>query len=275
MNERSSVPDGGGKDEKKQRNRACAWRRRNGRLSLVSGCRKSPEPYVRSLHGFPDNLETTNAWNEFVRRTKPQWSGNTPSSRICSEHFLPACYKNHMAWSMGWVRTLELVDDFQVPTIYPAEIMKNAASPIKVECKQERSPSPPVSSAMTEPPRCLATVKTEPGQECDVKPECQVMYVVRHVASQTDPPPDSPVTRSVGTQLTRKHHYRSTASQVKPMGRDCGVCTEPLDSPMLFLQPILVKRPSKRRRVSQEDVGEGTSERVTASTAVQDANSSV
>ncbi|PWA33695.1 hypothetical protein CCH79_00007514 [Gambusia affinis] len=104
---------------------------------VIQGCGKRPEPYVRSLHGFPNNLETIKAWNEFVKRTKPYWNGNTPSSRICSEHFLPTCYKNHMAWSMGCVRTLDLIDDFQVPTIYPAVAEKNASSPSRDNLKAD------------------------------------------------------------------------------------------------------------------------------------------
>ncbi|XP_035987092.1 uncharacterized protein LOC110366861 isoform X3 [Fundulus heteroclitus] len=182
-----------------------------------------------------------------------------------------------MAWSMGWVRTLELVDDFQVPTIYPAEIMKNAASPIKVECKQERSPSPPVSSAMPEPPRCLATVKPEPGQEYRVKPKYPVPSAVNHVASQTDLPSiELPGTRTVSTQLNKESisNLRSTDTQVRVRSRDCGVCTEtlPLDSPLLLPDA----RPEKRPRLSlaeeeeeEEEEEEGPSES-SRSTVVQD-----
>ncbi|KAM4735217.1 THAP domain-containing protein 10-like [Anableps anableps] len=246
---------------------------------IIKGCGKRSEPYVRTLHGFPDNLETINAWNEFVKRTKPKWNGNTPSSRICSEHFQPACYKNHMAWSMGWVRTLELIDDFQVPTIYPAVVKKNAASPTKDDPKAGRnSLDPPGSSTMLAPAEikkeeeshCSGATMTALIQECHVKAECQVMYFVRHVASQTDPPSVSPNTRSVGTQLTRIS--RSTGSQVK-LGRDYGVCTDPLKTPLLLLQPTLVKRPSKRLRLSLEYKEEAPSEGIT-SIAVQDKNSS-
>ncbi|XP_047216321.1 THAP domain-containing protein 10-like [Girardinichthys multiradiatus] len=245
---------------------------------VVHGCRKRSEPYVRTLHGFPDNLETINAWNEFVKRTKPKWNGTTPSSRICSEHFQPACYKNHMAWSMGWVRTLELIDDFQVPTIYPAVKRKSAASTTN-NAGRKKNPNSSASSTMPAPmetrkdgPHCSAATKKDHFQECRVKAEYQVMYVVRHVASQTDPPPESPSTRSVGTQLTRKYNFRSTGSQVKFMSRDCGVCTEPLNSPMLLLQPTLVKRPSKKLRLTLED--EGAPSESIKSTAVQDQNNS-
>lgn len=129
---------------------------------IVQGCRKRPEPYVRSLHGFPENAETINAWNEFVKKTNPKWNGKTPSSRICSEHFLPACYKNHMAWSMRCVRTLELIDDFQVPTIYPAEMEDDSKAGIK------ESLNLPTTSTLLSPEEikqedsnCTPNVKTE------------------------------------------------------------------------------------------------------------------
>ncbi|XP_008430487.1 THAP domain-containing protein 10-like isoform X1 [Poecilia reticulata] len=244
---------------------------------VVQGCGKRPEPYVRSLHGFPNNLETIKAWSKFVKRTKPYWNGNTPSSRICSEHFQPTCYKNHMAWSMGCVRTLDLIDDFQVPTIYPAVAEKNASSLTKDDLKAgihiQTHQKAPGSSTMLAPAEikqeeethCSGTTETPPIQDCHVKAEHQVMYFVRHVATQTDPPSISTNTRSVGTQLTRLS--RSTGSQVK-MGRDYGVCTVPLKTPRLLLQPTLVKRPSKRLRLALECEEEASSGGI-ASTAVQ------
>ncbi|XP_023152047.1 mucin-2-like [Amphiprion ocellaris] len=93
-----------------------------------------------------------------------------------------------------------------------------------------------------------------------------VMPSVQHAASQTD----APETASVGTQLSMKtteshkvhNSLRSTATQAKVPSRDCGVCTTtfPLDSPVLFLQPALIKRPSKRPRLSLTDEEEGPSE---------------
>lgn len=52
------------------------------------------------------------------------------------------------------------------------------------------------------------------------------------------------------------------ATQVKVPSRDCGVCTLtfPLDSPILFLQPTLAKRPPKRPRLCFTDEEEGPSE---------------
>ncbi|XP_031154589.1 uncharacterized protein LOC116049247 isoform X7 [Sander lucioperca] len=90
---------------------------------------------------------------------------------------------------------------------------------------------------------------------------CRILPPVRHVASQTDPPK----IKSVGTQLsmqTLQNPIRSKAIQVKIPSRDCGVCTDtfPLDSPLLLLQPTLVKRPSKRPRLSLTDEEEDPSE---------------
>ncbi|XP_042280273.1 uncharacterized protein LOC122987625 isoform X2 [Thunnus albacares] len=90
---------------------------------------------------------------------------------------------------------------------------------------------------------------------------CQIFPAVRHVGSQTDPPER----KSVSTQLSMKtlqNHFRSTATQVKAPSRDCGVCTLtfPLDSPLLFLQPTIVERPSKRARLSIKDEEESPAE---------------
>ncbi|XP_033957977.1 uncharacterized protein [Pseudochaenichthys georgianus] len=105
---------------------------------------------------------------------------------------------------------------------------------------------------------------------------CQTSPAVRHVASQTDPPEiisdtllsikTEPLTRrSVGTQLSKRtlqNPVRSTATQARVPGKDCGVCTPtfPLDSPLLLLQPTIVKRPPKRPRLSLSDEEEGPSE---------------
>ncbi|XP_072250697.1 uncharacterized protein [Leuresthes tenuis] len=113
----------------------------------------------------------------------------------------------------------------------------------------------------------VAEGKRDTVKECRVNANCQVSPIIRHVASQTDPPDfDFPKTRSVGTQLSMKtlqNHFRSTGTQVKVTSRDHGMCTVtlPLNSPMLFLQPTLVKRPSKRPRLNlAEDEEEGPSE---------------
>ncbi|XP_027867565.1 uncharacterized protein LOC114141274 [Xiphophorus couchianus] len=233
---------------------------------VIQGCGKRPEPYVRNLHGFPNNLETTKAWNDFVKRTRPTWNGNTPSSRVCSEHFQPDCYKNHLVWSMKWVRTLDLKDDFQVPTIYPAAVKKSPVLLAKDDRKAGRdiSPIPPGSSNMLasveikkeeEESPCSGATMPPPIQECHVKTEYQMMYFVRHVASQTDPPSISPNTRSVGTQVTRiprQIKVQTTGSQVIFNSQHRIICSDPLKSPLLLLQPTLVKRPSKRLRLGLE-----------------------
>nr|XP_033496825.1 uncharacterized protein LOC117266017 [Epinephelus lanceolatus] len=79
--------------------------------------------------------------------------------------------------------------------------------------------------------------------------------ILRHVASQTDPTER----RSIGTQLK---NVKSRGTQAKIPSRDCGVCTltYPLDSSVLFLQPTVVKRASKRPRLSLTDEEGGPSE---------------
>ncbi|XP_038575012.1 uncharacterized protein LOC119902735 [Micropterus salmoides] len=91
-----------------------------------------------------------------------------------------------------------------------------------------------------------------PGEDSGPEPAdaaCRIFPSVRHVASQTDPPE----TRSVGTQLIMKAPVRSTATQATAPSRDRGVCTPtfPLDSPLLFLQPTVVKR--RRLKEEQEE----------------------
>ncbi|XP_061572449.1 uncharacterized protein LOC133427401 isoform X1 [Cololabis saira] len=146
----------------------------------------------------------------------------------------------------------------------------SASSPLKSETREH---------SISETPRAVETVlhnretptqvsaQRSITQECRMNANCQVMPIVRHVASQTDTPDFGfPKMRSVGTQLSMKtlqNHVRSTATQVKMSSRDCGVCTItlPLNSRLLFLQPTLVKRPSKRPRLSVPDEEEGPSDR--------------
>ncbi|XP_034729318.1 uncharacterized protein LOC117945737 isoform X3 [Etheostoma cragini] len=104
---------------------------------------------------------------------------------------------------------------------------------------------------------------TPPATTGTANSSCRIFPTVRDAASQTDPPK----IKSVGTQLsmqTLQNPFRSRATQVKMPGRDCGVCTDtfPLDSPLLLLQPTLVKRPSKRPRLSLTDEEEGPSESI-------------
>ncbi|XP_036931461.1 uncharacterized protein LOC119006642 isoform X3 [Acanthopagrus latus] len=103
-------------------------------------------------------------------------------------------------------------------------------------------------------------LQTATSQSCisTAASTCPISPTVRDVACQTDPPKRI----SVGTQLSMKtlqSHFRSKGVQAKAASRDFGVCTLtfPLDSPLLFLQPTIVKRPSKRPRLSLTDEGEG------------------
>ncbi|XP_030249422.1 uncharacterized protein LOC115567202 isoform X5 [Sparus aurata] len=84
----------------------------------------------------------------------------------------------------------------------------------------------------------------------------KILPAVRHVACQTDLP------LSAGTQVYMKTYLRSKGTQARVASRDCGMCTLtfPLDSPLLFLQPTIIKRPSKRPRLSLTDKEEGPSQ---------------
>ncbi|XP_028437194.1 uncharacterized protein LOC114557745 isoform X4 [Perca flavescens] len=125
---------------------------------------------------------------------------------------------------------------------------------VKAECASELGLNEGGSIQTVQDP----SVKPKPGT---ADSSCGILPPVRHVASQTDPPK----IKSVGTQLsmqTLQNPFRSKATQVKMPSRDCGVWTDtfPLDSPLLLLQPTLVKRPSKRPRLSLTDEEEGPSE---------------
>ncbi|XP_078109486.1 uncharacterized protein LOC144519870 isoform X5 [Sander vitreus] len=125
---------------------------------------------------------------------------------------------------------------------------------VKAECASELGLNEGGSIPTVQDP----SVKPKPGT---ADSSCRILPPVRHVGSQTDPPK----IKSVGTQLsmqTLQNPFRSKAIQVKMPSRDCGVCTDtfPLDSPLLLLQPTLVKRPSKRPRLSLTDEEEGPSE---------------
>ncbi|XP_041843780.1 uncharacterized protein LOC121641607 [Melanotaenia boesemani] len=187
------------------------------------------------LYGLPKEDEEKNQWLRFIFNTVPQQY--SPNLVLCSLHFTEDCFLNRAQFCAGFSRRL-LLKDGAIPTLM----------------------SPPEDSPA-------------PIYECRVNANCQVSPLVRHVASQTDPPDfDFPKTRSVSTQLSMKtlqNHIRSTATQVKVTSRDCSVCTVtlPLNSPMLFLQPTLVKKPTKRPRLSLTDGEEGPS-RYSMSTVV-------
>ncbi|XP_070691874.1 uncharacterized protein [Pempheris klunzingeri] len=145
----------------------------------------------------------------------------SPKLGVCSAHFSSDCFINQAQFNAGFAKKL-LIRDTAVPTL-----LGPASDP-------------------------------RPGTGAS---GCRVFPAVRHVASQTDPPER----KSVSTQLSMKtlqNHFRSTGTQVKVPSRDCGVCTLtfPLDSPLLFLQPTIVKRPSKRPRLSLTEEEEGPSE---------------
>ncbi|KAM6909836.1 uncharacterized protein FYW49_011824 [Xenentodon cancila] len=145
----------------------------------------------------------------------------------------------------------------------------SASSPIKSEKRECLISETPVALETVfqnlETPTQVSTQRSI-TQECRMNANCQVTPIVRHVASQTDPPDfEFPKMRSVGTQLSMKtlqNHVRSTATQVKMSSKDCGVCTItlPMNSRLLFLQPTLVKRPPKRPRLSVPDEEEGPSD---------------
>ncbi|XP_010795343.1 THAP domain-containing protein 10-like isoform X1 [Notothenia coriiceps] len=204
---------------------------------VVVGCNNLNKGKV--LHALPSLEKYRNLWLEFI------FQGHVPEDYnrfllVCSEHFAPDMFMNFAQVKEGFASRLRLKPG-SIPTI-------------RDQASEARS-----------------NVEAGTGDSF-----CQTSPAVRHVASQTDPPEiisdtqlsikTEPLTRrSVGTQLSKRtlqNPVRSTATQARVPGKDCGVCTPtfPLDSPLLLLQPTMVKRPPKRPRLSLSDEEEGPSE---------------
>ncbi|XP_028435956.1 uncharacterized protein LOC114556974 isoform X1 [Perca flavescens] len=168
---------------------------------------------------------------------------------------------------------LEEEQDGSIPTVRDRSVNTSIMDP-SVKSEPDIDTALLTPAATTEKAKCASELGLNEGgsiqtvRDPSVKPKpgtadrsCGILPPVRHVASQTDPPK----IKSVGTQLsmqTLQNPFRSKATQVKMPSRDCGVWTDtfPLDSPLLLLQPTLVKRPSKRPRLSLTDEEEGPSE---------------
>ncbi|XP_034729319.1 uncharacterized protein LOC117945737 isoform X4 [Etheostoma cragini] len=240
------------------------------------------------LFHLPKDDELKIHWLKFIFDTIPR--DYSPNLMLCSVHFTDDCFLNGPQFNLGFSKRL-ILKDRAVPTLFgqPGDsepqpgIREEKGSMTTVQDQRVKSePDDLVISetALLTPPATTEDVKAECASELGLneggsiltvlsvesKPgtansSCRIFPPVRHVASQTDPPK----IKSIGTQLsmqTLQNPFRSKATQVKMPGRDCGVCTDtfPLDSPLLLLQPTLVKRPSKRPRLSLTDEEEGPSE---------------
>ncbi|XP_078109487.1 uncharacterized protein LOC144519870 isoform X6 [Sander vitreus] len=204
------------------------------------------------LFHLPKDDELKSQWLQFIFNTTPQ--DYNPNLMLCSVHFTDDCFLNRPQFNLGFSKRL-LLKDRAVPTLsgHPGD-SEPQPEYVKAECASELGLNEGGSIPTVQDP----SVKPKPGT---ADSSCRILPPVRHVGSQTDPPK----IKSVGTQLsmqTLQNPFRSKAIQVKMPSRDCGVCTDtfPLDSPLLLLQPTLVKRPSKRPRLSLTDEEEGPSE---------------
>nr|XP_046254839.1 uncharacterized protein LOC124064431 isoform X1 [Scatophagus argus] len=207
--------------------------------------RKCSYPECKStegLHSLPSNREMAHRWlNALGRIDMP-----SASVYVCNLHFTRECFSNYAEVEMGFKKQLLLNPD-AVPT------------PVQVVTQHKRGLAQKLSLKQ-------GSVPTVRGKSADerkgtVGNVSGTLPSVRHVACQTDPPE----TKSVATQLSMKtlpNTFRSKATQARVSSRDCGMCTLtfPLDSPILFLQPTIVKRPAKRPRLSLTDEEEGPSE---------------
>ncbi|MEQ2277491.1 hypothetical protein XENORESO_003511 [Xenotaenia resolanae] len=191
-----------------------------------------------TMYTLPRGEEEKSQWLRFIFNAIPEQYN--PRLLLCAVHFTEDCFLNWTQFYCGYSKRLQLKDG-AVPTL-------------------------------------LSPHRDTGVYEYRLKSRGQVASVVNHVASQTDPPCSHlPETRTVGTQLAMAspHIFKSTATQVRVMKRDCGVGTEtlPLNSPLLLMQPQLEKRLSKRPRLTlaDEEEEEDPSESI-RSTVVQHKN---
>ncbi|XP_044063847.1 uncharacterized protein LOC122881574 isoform X1 [Siniperca chuatsi] len=207
------------------------------RKCIFPGCENLQNNSV-SLFKFPKNDEIKKKWIDFVKSHLDGELRITTNTRLCSEHFTPGSFTNFHRRQLGFTDNPLLLVNGAEPTISRPGL---------------HPPVPPTTGAIV---GSLCPPISGTGGSAS-----RILPAVRHVASQTDPPER----KSVSTQLSMKtlqNHFRSTATQARVPSRDCGVCTLtfPLDSPLLFLQPTIVKRPSKRPRLSITDEKEGPAE---------------
>ncbi|XP_035862178.1 uncharacterized protein LOC116049247 isoform X10 [Sander lucioperca] len=210
------------------------------------------------LYGLPKEDSVKNQWFKFMFTTVPQ-TYKGPYLYLCYLHFEEHCFLNWAQVKAGFSQKLMLIEG-SVPTLLghsgdSGSQPAGCASELRLKEEQDGSiPTVRDQSVKSEPDDIVVSytaLLTPPATMGTADCSCRILPPVRHVASQTDPPK----IKSVGTQLsmqTLQNPFRSKAIQVKIPSRDCGVGTDtfPLDSPLLLLQPTLVKRPSKRPRLS-------------------------
>ncbi|XP_060077633.1 THAP domain-containing protein 10-like [Ylistrum balloti] len=93
--------------------------RHKGRRCVVAGCSNTAGDGV-SVHTFPSDSRTRNAWKRFVKLTRADWEEPSRHSAICSAHFTPSCFdaQYDLKASLGF-RTKRRLNPGSVPSIYP------------------------------------------------------------------------------------------------------------------------------------------------------------
>ncbi|XP_035481659.1 uncharacterized protein LOC118300242 isoform X2 [Scophthalmus maximus] len=217
----------------------------------VVGCRNGH----RSVHILPPCEDLKTRWIHFI------FNGDVPKTigkilYVCSNHFTSDCFSNQGQYKLGLASQLKLKSG-SVPTVRETSSNSGAISPML--------PATVLFHDAGNQSQCYILQQITVAENVAV-PSVAVnsthsVPAIKHVACQTDPPER----KSAGTQLslrTLQNRIRSRATQTTVASKDCGVCTLtfPLDSPMLFLQPTIVRRPSKRPRLSLTDEEDGPSE---------------
>ncbi|XP_022112186.1 zinc finger and BTB domain-containing protein 47-like [Acanthaster planci] len=67
---------------------------------IAGGCSKTSKDGV-SLHSFPADPTYRTIWEDKVKLTRPNWSGPSSSSKLCSDHFEPSCFESGLEYLFG------------------------------------------------------------------------------------------------------------------------------------------------------------------------------
>ena len=59
---------------------------------VAAGCGNTSKDGT-SMHNFPKDEKYRKIWTTKVKLTRAKWSGPTPSSKLCSDHFKPECFE--------------------------------------------------------------------------------------------------------------------------------------------------------------------------------------
>ena len=98
---------------------------------IAAGCSNIAQENV-SLFSFLRDPVLRDRWTKQVRRTHDGWSGPTPYSFVCSDHFTEDCFETDtfMAQKLG-IKKRKILKSDAVSTIFPRVLQPSAPPPSK------------------------------------------------------------------------------------------------------------------------------------------------